>query len=398
MDRRRAGRLMHVGRRRVGMDHQARCPCIAGFSEIDHVASPVRASLGPEPRLGMVGRFHPVARTAALRRAKPWTAASPSPSRSKCRSHTRRSVSTTGRVAASVAFVVASASSRRKPSVPTWTTKASRLGPTSGRRISSTRRHNVHAIRRRQRAQPIRRRHSDVIESGPQRLAHKLQAVEGADGGQNVRAVGTLAPTGLEQPIRTGGVQTPASKRLTASLSNSLPRNSQTRCGQSPDRPDRAPAGIPVYPGANGIRGLPVAQPFAELQERDQRKPPRRIGRLAAFGIKVGKVGIGEQGAEPVAQDQTGIARPNAARAIRAVSSGTGGIGCCGQSDWPHSRLKSRSTPPSSIGSRIRHQCRVVCCSQKGAAFACARSLATPSYSGSFSNSMVAASLSKISN
>ena len=42
--------------------------------------------------------------------------------------------------AAGGASAPASASSRRKPSAPTWPTKASRLGPTSGSRTSSIRR------------------------------------------------------------------------------------------------------------------------------------------------------------------------------------------------------------------------------------------------------------------
>ena len=79
MDRCRAGRLVHVGRRGVRMDHQARCSCIAGFREVDHGACPGRAGLGPEPGFGVVGCLHPVAGTAALHRPQPWATVLPVP-------------------------------------------------------------------------------------------------------------------------------------------------------------------------------------------------------------------------------------------------------------------------------------------------------------------------------
>jgi hypothetical protein len=59
---------------------------------------------------------------------------------------------------------------------------------------------------------------------------------------------------------------------------------------------------LPVDPGPDGLSGLAVAQPLAELQERDQRQAPGRVCGLAALGIEISKASVVEHGAEPVAQ------------------------------------------------------------------------------------------------
>ena len=45
-------------------------------------------------------------------------------------------------------------------------------------------------------------------------------------------------------------------------------------------------------------------------RRQGRRSRPWRIGRLAALGIEVGEVGIREQAAEPVTQDQVRVAGP----------------------------------------------------------------------------------------
>ena len=61
---------------------------------------------------------------------------------------------------------------------------------------------------------------------------------------------------------------------------------------------------LPIDPATDRLGRLPVAQPFAELHQRDQRQPPRRVGRLAESGVEVGEISIAEDRAEPVAQEQ----------------------------------------------------------------------------------------------
>jgi hypothetical protein len=65
---------------------------------------------------------------------------------------------------------------------------------------------------------------------------------------------------------------------------------------------------LPVDPRPDGLRGLPVAQALPELHERDEREPPGRVGRLAEARVEVGEVGVGEHGAEPIPQQQVGVA------------------------------------------------------------------------------------------
>ena len=65
---------------------------------------------------------------------------------------------------------------------------------------------------------------------------------------------------------------------------------------------------LPVDPRPHRLGGLSVGQVFPELHQRDQRQPPRRISRLAEGGIEVTEDGIVEHGAEPVTQEQLGVA------------------------------------------------------------------------------------------
>jgi hypothetical protein len=77
VDRRRARRLVHVGRRRVGVQHKARGTLVAALGQVDHVARPAHAALRPEARLGVVGRFDAIAGAASLRGAQPHAAVRP---------------------------------------------------------------------------------------------------------------------------------------------------------------------------------------------------------------------------------------------------------------------------------------------------------------------------------
>jgi hypothetical protein len=65
---------------------------------------------------------------------------------------------------------------------------------------------------------------------------------------------------------------------------------------------------LPVDPAPDRLRGPPVGQVLAELQDGDQSQPPRRQPRLAEPGEEIGKVRVGEDGAELVPQAEEGIA------------------------------------------------------------------------------------------
>ena len=58
---------------------------------------------------------------------------------------------------------------------------------------------------------------------------------------------------------------------------------------------------FPVDPTADRLGCLTVAQPLAELHERNQREAPWCVGRLTKGGVEVGEVRVREHNAEPVA-------------------------------------------------------------------------------------------------
>ena len=65
---------------------------------------------------------------------------------------------------------------------------------------------------------------------------------------------------------------------------------------------------FPVDPTADRLGCLTVAQPLAELHERNQREAPWCVGRLTKGGVEVGEVHLSEHGAEPVAQEHIRVA------------------------------------------------------------------------------------------
>ncbi len=144
-----------------------------------------------------------------------------------------------------------------------------------------------------------------------QRLAHQLQPVQRADGGQHVRAVGALPPTRLEQAALSCGVQHAGQQALSGLvLEQAAPELAQHAVVEPGIGQVEGEQVLPVDPAPNGVGRLPVAQPLPELHERDQCQAPRGISRLAERGIQVGKPSVIKHGAEPVAQKHVRIAAP----------------------------------------------------------------------------------------
>ena len=112
---------------------------------------------------------------------------------------------------------------------------------------------------------------------------------------------------------------------------------------------------LPVDARPHRLRGPPIGQVLAELQEGDQRRP-RRQPRLPQLGEQVGEVGIGEDGADSSRRLRRGLPLRKAARATLAVASGTGWIGS-GLSDMAGLRRVHlpRSTRSSQL-SRFRQR------------------------------------------
>ena len=164
-------------------------------------------------------------------------------------------------------------------------------------------------VRRRERAQPVRLHRRDGVQGRTQRLGHQLDPVEVAHGGEHVRGVGALPAARLEQAERPCGVQHAREQALAGiggeETAAELAEHAVVEAGVAEFEAEQV---LPVDPAPDRLGGPPVAQPLAELQQGDQREPPRRAGRLAALRVEVGEVAVREDGPEPVAKGEVGIA------------------------------------------------------------------------------------------
>ncbi len=179
-----------------------------------------------------------------------------------------------------------------------------------------------------------------------------------------MRAVGALPSTHLEQPVLARRVQHPPEQpihgRVAQQPAAELAQHAAVKARVAQVKGQQV---LPVDPGTHRVCRLPVTQPFAELHQRHQRKPLWRIGGLAALGIEVGEVGVSEQGAKPVAQDQAGVATAERGAGDTGGVVGHGrcrrvraGSAVAGEATRGTFRAENCPTPPAPSGSRIRHQ------------------------------------------
>ena len=140
-------------------------------------------------------------------------------------------------------------------------------------------------------------------------LADQLEPVQRPDGRQDVGRVGPLPATRLEQPARLAGLEQFMQQAFLGATCQ------QARAELAQHRVVKARVGqlepeqvLPVDPAPDRLRGPPVGQVLAELQDGDQGQSPRRQPRLAEPGEEVGKVRVGEDGAELIAEAEEGIA------------------------------------------------------------------------------------------
>ena len=121
--------------------------------------------------------------------------------------------------------------------------------------------------------------------------------------------VGPLPAARLEQAPRLAGLQQLAQQPLLGAAREQaraeLAQHRVVEAGVGQLQPEQV---LPVDPRPHRLGGLPVGQVLAELQDGDQRQAPRRQARLAEPGEQVGEVGVGEDGAELVAQLEEGVA------------------------------------------------------------------------------------------
>jgi len=124
-----------------------------------------------------------------------------------------------------------------------------------------------------------------------------------------VGGVRALPAAGLEQASGLAGVEQLVQEPLLGAAGQQaraeLAQHRVVEAGVGQLEPKQV---LPVDAGAHRLRGLPVGQVLAELQQGDQRQAPGRQARLAEPGEEVGEVGVGEDGAELVAELEERIA------------------------------------------------------------------------------------------
>jgi hypothetical protein len=124
-----------------------------------------------------------------------------------------------------------------------------------------------------------------------------------------VGRVAALPAARLEQPARLARLQELVQETLLgATLEQARAELAQDRVVEAGIVELEAEQVLPVDAGAHRLGGTPVRQVLAELQQGDQRQPPRRQPRLAELREQVGEVFVGEDGAELVAELQQRVA------------------------------------------------------------------------------------------
>ena len=216
-------------------------------------------------------------------------------------------------------------------------------------------------VRERDGAQPVRCSNGDGVQRHPQRLAHQLQPVQGPHGGEHMRAVRALAPSGLQQPTLAGGVQQAGQQPLRGCVLEQAPvelaQDREVEAGVGQVEGEQI---FPVDPAPDGVGRLAVAQALAELHEGHQGKAPGRVGRLAELGVEVRKVRVREHGPELVPQEHIRVAAPE-----RGARDAGGVVGdqrerLRGEQHGRPPRWETDQTPPPGQGSGLRQQCLVV--------------------------------------
>ena len=143
-----------------------------------------------------------------------------------------------------------------------------------------------------------------------QRLRGYLQSAHGAHRPKHVRRVTALPSTGLQQAARLGDgqdrIEEPALRAVCEEPRAELAEHGVIKADVGELQAEHV---LPVDPGAHRVGGLPVGQPFHELQERYQGEADRRLGRLPAGRKEIGEVVILDEHVQDVEQAHDEIAR-----------------------------------------------------------------------------------------
>jgi hypothetical protein len=163
------------------------------------------------------------------------------------------------------------------------------------------------------------------VEGGAERLADQLQAVEVAGGGQDVGRVGALAGTGPDQAAVLAGRQDLIQEESLGPDGH----QSAAEFGEDVEAEtgivELEPEGLlPVDAAPDGVGGLTIGEVLGELIDGDQGELPGRQCGLSAPGESPAKSAARKTAPSSSRRRRQGFPLGKAARATRAVNSGTG--------------------------------------------------------------------------
>jgi len=202
-----------------------------------------------------------------------------------------------------------------------------------------------------------------------QRFSDHFEPAHGAHRAENVRGVAALPSAALQQtaPWRQveDSLEQPALGSMHQQARAELAQDGVVKAGVNQLQAKQV---FPVNSGADRVGGLPIGQPFHELQQRCERKADWRLGRLFAGRKQVREVAILDVHVQLVVKPHHRIAvRKKIARATSAVWPGTlyvrFALNEITHPGWLEAAslpgYSARVTPRSSEPRRICHQCRI---------------------------------------
>ena len=157
--------------------------------------------------------------------------------------------------------------------------------------------------------QPVRCHRRERVQRVAQRLADRLQPVEGPDRRHHRGRVGPLPPARPDQPRRpTARQQQVEEQRLLRAHQQPRAERAQHRVVEAGVVQRQAERVLPVDPASHRLGGLAVGEPLGERHQRHQRHLRRGEGGLPARREERRKVPIGVEAAQLVVHPQVDIA------------------------------------------------------------------------------------------
>ena len=154
--------------------------------------------------------------------------------------------------------------------------------------------------------QPVGRHHGHFVQGGPHRLADPLEPIEHADRGQDMGRVGALPAPRSDQPEFAASVQEGVQELLFGLARDQagaeLAQDGVIEAGVGQFQAEGV---LPVDAAADGVGGLAIGQALDVLEDRGQREPGGRRGRLTAGGEEVGELVVAVERSEFVGDPET---------------------------------------------------------------------------------------------